>query len=388
MAFFCQPSRKDNAREKQRRYSNDITSEDNGESNYSSEEDEYTSDSDSDIGDAYLTSSLITRAKKRRRVDSFPMPKYDHRSSNSPLIKKGKHSEKQQRSYRLEDSVDSPEESSQSECRSTSFMNWKGTMSLPLSFSLSRSPSPCSESSDSSCTDSFTESESEEESQWSSSIKEKGRKQMQQHSSKHVVAFDCEMVSCKPTLEWLLRAPVKTGKRKRTPSEVSVAAHCAVVDYNYKVLYNSFIRSNLSVTNWRGIRHGDMVTAIPFEEAREQILSLLKCNLVVANDIRHDLASLQIRKVIDLPLCNIRDTSTCGILRRRANIPREHPHAKLQELAKGVLHCKVQKKKPHNPVEDAQVAMELYRNVEEEWEREVSRQYNSGTGSESSDDTL
>ena len=40
------------------------------------------------------------------------------------------------------------------------------------------------------------------------------------------------------------------------------------------------------------------------------------------------------------------------------------PNASLKDLAKGVLKQSVQKKSPHNPVDDATVTMELYREVE------------------------
>lgn len=188
-----------------------------------------------------------------------------------------------------------------------------------------------------------------------------------------VVAIDCEMVSCSPNAKWLMKSVRKIGKRKKNPSEVSVAAQCAIVDYDYKTIYNSYIRSDLHITNRRGMSSSDLEDAVPFEQARKQILHLLKNKLVVANDIRHDLASLQIHLERDIANKNIRDTSTCSILCSRAKVPTTHPNASLQDLAKGVLGRKVQKKKPHNPVEDARVAMELYREVEDEWERQIQQ---------------
>ena len=90
----------------------------------------------------------------------------------------------------------------------------------------------------------------------------------------------------------------------------------------------------------------------------------------VANDIRHDFSALQIHLGRHILPANVRDTSTCVALRKIAGVPANFPHASLRALARGVLGRRVQVTRPHSPVEDAAVAMELYRAVEEEWERE------------------
>ena len=188
---------------------------------------------------------------------------------------------------------------------------------------------------------------------------------------KNAVALDCEMVSCRPTERWFLNASPR--KRKRTPVEVTVAGHCALVDYDYRVVYNSHIRpgpTTAAITNWRGIRPRDIVGAPSLEEAREQILRLLEKKLVVAHDIKNDLASLQIHLDAHIPSDNVRDTSNCEILRRLARVPVSLPRASLRHLALRVLGRRVQTTRPHCPVEDATVTMELYRAVEEEWERQ------------------
>ena len=197
---------------------------------------------------------------------------------------------------------------------------------------------------------------------------------------KNVVALDCEIVSCRPTAKWFQNAVPKFGKGKAT--EVSVAAQCAIVGYDYKVLYNSYIRSDLQITNWRGMAPSDLESATPFEKAREQILHQLKDKLVVANDIRHDLSALQIHRGRDILSSNIRDTSTCELLRRKANVPTELPNASLRALVKGILNRNIHKKGPHDPVKDATDAMELYHTVEEEWERQITGNVNSTSDSE------
>ena len=169
-----------------------------------------------------------------------------------------------------------------------------------------------------------TSSERESSPQYSAANGRK-RPKIDYDARKNVVALDCEIVSCRPTVEWFRNAVPKLGKGKAT--EVSVAAQCAIVGYDYKVLYNSYIRSDLQITNWRSMDPSDLESATPFEKAREQILHQLKDKLVVANDIRHDLAALQIHRGRDILSNNIRDTSTCELLRRKANVPTEFPNA-------------------------------------------------------------
>ena len=188
-------------------------------------------------------------------------------------------------------------------------------------------------------------------------------------TAKRVVALDCEMVGCQPDAKWLARLSV-ARKRKKLPSEVSVAGRCTIVDYNGEVLYDSHIRPNLEIITLRtcvsGITYRDLNDATPFDEARQEVMDLLRDRLVVAHDIKHDLSSLQ----LSLRPESIRDTSTCTPLRKLAGVPLSHPHAALRKLAKNVLGRDVQTELPHSSLKDARVAMELYRAVEEEWERE------------------
>ena len=183
---------------------------------------------------------------------------------------------------------------------------------------------------------------------------------------KQVVAIDCEMVGCYPSSGW------PSTKKGKPNSEISVAAQCALVDYNNKVLYKSYIKppSELKVTRlgWRGLNPAEVEKGVPFEKARRKILSIMNDKIIVAHDIGHDLASLKIKIGDDIPSSKVRDTATCQLLRRRAGIPSHYPKASLRSLASGVLKKTIQNTFPHDPEEDARVAMELYRCVEEEWE--------------------
>ena len=48
---------------------------------------------------------------------------------------------------------------------------------------------------------------------------------------------------------------------------------------------------------------------------------------------------------------------------------------KLKKFVKAILGQNIQKNKPHNPVEDARAAMDLYKVVEQEWENCSNLQY-------------
>ena len=87
----------------------------------------------------------------------------------------------------------------------------------------------------------------------------------------------------------------------------------------------------------------------------------------------HDFDALQI--YFNIPKDNIRDTSTCEPLRKKAGEDVTKPYVKLKKLVKAILGHNIQKKRPHDPVEDARAAMDLYKVVEQEWENCPNLQY-------------
>ena len=183
-------------------------------------------------------------------------------------------------------------------------------------------------------------------------------------STKNVVAIDCEMVRCVPDEKWLENA------RKRNKKRVAVAVRCAIVDYDLQVIYNEFICPPMEVKDWQGYHrshHQEQVKeGTPFYNAREIVRKLLRGKLVVVHHFYHDFDAIQICSVI--PKDNIRDTSTFKPLRNKAGEDVTKPYVKLTKLAKAILGLRIQKTKPHDPVEDAKAAMELYKVVEQEWE--------------------
>ena len=196
--------------------------------------------------------------------------------------------------------------------------------------------------------------------------------EQQQCSFNGVVALDCEMVACQPDVSSIPHSPSKRGKnKKRVPKEVSVAGRCTIVDYHGKVLYDSYLRPNQPIlslrTRYSGITARDMQRATPIDDARLEILDILRGKLVVAHDISNDLEAL----AITLPPETIRDTCFYVVLRRRAGLGvMNRPSLKNLSLR---LLGKVIQNGAHCSCEDSRTAMELYRCVEEEWEKEIVR---------------
>lgn len=168
------------------------------------------------------------------------------------------------------------------------------------------------------------------------------------------VAIDCEMVG--------------TGPKGR----VSQLARCSIVSYDGDVVYDKFIRPSVPVTDyrtrWSGIRHKDLVKATPYTEARKEILRLLAGKVVIGHAIHNDFKVLGYAHPSDLT----RDTSRISLLNQKAGFA-EHECASLKRLTKAIFNRDIQAgKKGHSSVEDAKATMELYKVVEEEWEKRLA----------------
>ncbi|NXT66604.1 AEN nuclease, partial [Chaetops frenatus] len=168
------------------------------------------------------------------------------------------------------------------------------------------------------------------------------------------VAIDCEMVG--------------TGPQGR----LSELARCSVVNYEGDVIYDKYVQPELPVvdyrTRWSGITRQHMKNAIPFKAAQAEILKILKDKIVVGHAIHNDFQALKYFH----PKDRTRDTSQSPVLKKRAGLP-IRANVSLKNLARHLLHKKIQVGcKGHSSVEDAQTAMELYRLVEVQWEKELA----------------
>ncbi|XP_056137981.1 apoptosis-enhancing nuclease [Lampris incognitus] len=175
-----------------------------------------------------------------------------------------------------------------------------------------------------------------------------------------VVALDCEMVG--------------TGLGGRC----SELARCSILDYHGNILYDKYIRPCQPVTDyrtrWSGIQRHHLQNAVPFTEAREEILGILEGKVVVGHSIYNDFRALDYFH----PSHMVRDTSATRLLSRLAGFPPERC-ASLKILASRLLDRRIQDgKKGHCSVQDAQAALDLYKLVEVDWEGEMQDRLRGG----------
>ncbi|XP_061574498.1 interferon-stimulated 20 kDa exonuclease-like 2 isoform X2 [Cololabis saira] len=165
------------------------------------------------------------------------------------------------------------------------------------------------------------------------------------------LALDCEMVGVGPK------------------GRISQLARCSIVSYEGDVVYDKFIHPTMPVTDyrtrWSGIRPRDLVNATTYPDARKEILRLLVGRVVIGHAVHNDFKALGYSH----PPALTRDTSRIPLLNRRAGFA-ENEVASLKRLTKAIFNRDIQVgRKGHCSVEDARASMELYKVVEEEWER-------------------
>ncbi|XP_039502974.1 apoptosis-enhancing nuclease isoform X2 [Pimephales promelas] len=168
-----------------------------------------------------------------------------------------------------------------------------------------------------------------------------------------LVALDCEMVG--------------TGLGGRC-SEV---ARCSIVNYYGSVIYDKYILPRHPVTDyrtrWSGIRKHHLAHAVPFEDAQNEIASILKEKIIVGHALFNDFLVLD----ISVPPRMIRDTSSCSLLRKLYNSA-EKCKISLKKLAQTLLNRTIQTgRMGHCSVEDSRAAMDLYKLVGDEWEKSI-----------------
>ncbi|TLS27132.1 hypothetical protein PpBr36_04617 [Pyricularia pennisetigena] len=173
------------------------------------------------------------------------------------------------------------------------------------------------------------------------------------------VGIDCEMVGIGPG------------------GHESILARVSVVDFHGNQVYDSLVRPKpgVVVTDWRthvsGVSARDMRLARDFDEVHTQVAELLRGRIVVGHDIRHDLAVLELGH----PLKDIRDTARFSGFRKYGNGPKPA----MRILAKEILGLDIQDGQ-HSSVEDARVAMLLFRRHKPQFDVEHMNRYPDASG--------
>ena len=172
-----------------------------------------------------------------------------------------------------------------------------------------------------------------------------------------VVALDCEMVGI-------------------TARKLSALGRCSIVQYDGEVIFDEFIQPDEPITDyrtqWSGITRSDMRNALPIKKALKKIHRILRNKIVVGHALHHDFDVLKYSH----PYQDTRDTSKYVPVRVLAGTPKGRTPS-LKNLAANLLSQRIQQGS-HCSVVDATAALDIYKLVEQRWEKEplsVLRRY-------------
>ncbi|KAF6825468.1 RNA exonuclease 4 [Colletotrichum plurivorum] len=178
------------------------------------------------------------------------------------------------------------------------------------------------------------------------------------------IAIDCEMVG------------VGQGGYE------SVLARVSVVDFHGRQVYDSYVKPQEKVTDWRsavsGILPKHMRFARDFDEVQAQIADLLKDRILVGHDVKHDLEALKLSHSSK----DIRDTSNHPGFKKFSNSRKPA----LRKLAEEILGVTIQSG-AHSSVEDARVTMLLFRKHKSAFDVDHANRFpttNGGSGKSNS----
>lgn len=179
-----------------------------------------------------------------------------------------------------------------------------------------------------------------------------------EEETQNVLAIDCEMVG--------------VGEDKK-----SALARCSIVDYDGKVIYDSYVKPEDIITDfrtqWSGIRPKHMRKAISFHAAKKQVKRLIKNHIVVGHSLQSDLNVLKLTH----PPYLIRDTSKYVPLRVLAGLP-SNITPSLKRLTLNLLQTDIQNNE-HCSVVDAISSLNLYKLFEKRWENEIQGNGENGS---------
>ncbi|KAK3324754.1 ribonuclease H-like domain-containing protein [Cercophora scortea] len=166
------------------------------------------------------------------------------------------------------------------------------------------------------------------------------------------VAIDCEMVGVGPS------------------GHDSALARVSLVDFHGRQIYDSFVRPKELVTDWRthvsGVSPKHMSTARTFEEVQSAVAELLRGRILVGHDVKHDLQVL----MLDHAPKMMRDTARFSGFKKYGNGPKPA----LKVLAQEILGVEIQTGQ-HSSIEDARVAMLLFRKHKSGFDTEHANRY-------------
>lgn len=168
------------------------------------------------------------------------------------------------------------------------------------------------------------------------------------------IAIDCEMVGVGPG------------------GYESVLARVSMVDFHGRQIYDSYVKPQEAVTDWRtavsGISKKEMRFARDFRQVQREVAKVLDGRILIGHDIKHDLDAL----MLSHPVKDIRDTSKHHNFKKHGNGRKPA----LRVLAQLLLNTEIQSGS-HSSVEDARVTMLLFRKHKSEFDVDHANRYGS-----------
>lgn len=172
------------------------------------------------------------------------------------------------------------------------------------------------------------------------------------------LAMDCEMVG--------------VGECSLLAEE-SALARVTLVDWQGQVVVDTLVRPYERITDYRtrvsGVRRQDLIDAEDLEHCRARMGQLILDKIVVGHGLDNDWQALGM--VHPWWLC--RDTAKYKPFMKKLRGGRLGPR-RLRDLAKEILNREIQRpNRPHDAIEDALAALDLYKTVREDFEAALAR---------------
>ena len=171
------------------------------------------------------------------------------------------------------------------------------------------------------------------------------------------ISIDCEMVGVGPK------------------GSESALARVSIVNYHGHQIYDSFVQTKESVTDYRtfvsGITPKLLRDARSFESVQADISGLLQGKILIGHSVKNDLEAL----LLGHPKRDIRDTGRHPAYRKLAG----GKTPGLKKLAKQLLNVDIQCGE-HSSIEDARTTMLLFRRDKDVFEQEHQRRWGPSRG--------
>mmetsp|Transcript_24148 Transcript_24148/g.29736 ORF Transcript_24148/g.29736 Transcript_24148/m.29736 type:complete len:377 (-) Transcript_24148:111-1241(-) len=164
----------------------------------------------------------------------------------------------------------------------------------------------------------------------------------------------------------------------------SVLARVSVVNWDNEIVFDTFVKVDEPVTDYRTFVSGitpeqiQSDSAIAIRQVQTIVSTILQGKILIGHGLENDLKVMGIYH----PLCDRRDTATyTPYMRTQESRTSDDKITVCPRKLKDLVWEKLGKKiqvigKAHSPVEDAISAMDLYKADRNEWEVEMARQAN------------